>query len=179
MMSASCHGWFASRKEPSSHWNLYPFTQSFTGAYSRGWTFDLPFQGFLITHTHTHTHTHRYTVGLLWTSDQPVAETSTYAGQHETNIHAPSEIRIRDPSNQVAADQRLRPRGHWDRKFVPFTRCKFISVIKSRKSCGMDKLRAQGMWNTYYILHVGDHGHFLLCPTHSIIIIIIVVIVVV
>jgi hypothetical protein len=62
-------------------------------------------------------------VGLLWTSDQPVAETSTYTAQHnietqETNIHAPSEIRIRDPSNQVATDLRLRPRGHWDRQFI-------------------------------------------------------------
>jgi hypothetical protein len=27
-------------------------------------------------------HAYRHTVGLLWTSDQPVAETSTYAGQH-------------------------------------------------------------------------------------------------
>jgi hypothetical protein len=27
-------------------------------------------------------HTHIDTVGLLWTSDQPVAETSTYTGQH-------------------------------------------------------------------------------------------------
>jgi hypothetical protein len=26
-------------------------------------------------------HTYRHTVGLLWTSDQPVAETSTYTGQ--------------------------------------------------------------------------------------------------
>jgi hypothetical protein len=28
------------------------------------------------------THTIRYMVGLLWTSDQPVAEASTYSGQH-------------------------------------------------------------------------------------------------
>jgi hypothetical protein len=35
-----------------------------------------PFRGFLITHTI------RHTVELLWTSDQPVAETSTYTGQH-------------------------------------------------------------------------------------------------
>jgi hypothetical protein len=28
------------------------------------------------------THTIRHTVGLLWTSDQPVAEASTYTGQH-------------------------------------------------------------------------------------------------
>jgi hypothetical protein len=27
-------------------------------------------------------HTIRHTVGLLWTSDQPVAEASTYTGQH-------------------------------------------------------------------------------------------------
>jgi hypothetical protein len=31
------------------------FTNSFTGAYSPGWTFGLPFRGFLITHTHTDT----------------------------------------------------------------------------------------------------------------------------
>jgi hypothetical protein len=56
-------------------------------------------------------------VGLLGTSDQPVAEASTYTGQHnieiqETNIHAPSGIRTRDHSNQAAADLRLRPPGY-------------------------------------------------------------------
>jgi hypothetical protein len=59
----------------------------------------------------------RHTVGLLWTSDQPVSETSTCTVQHnidtqETNIHALSGIRNRDPSNQAAADLRLRPRGY-------------------------------------------------------------------
>jgi hypothetical protein len=58
-----------------------------------------------------------HTVGLLWTSDQPVAKASTYTGQHnietqETNIHALTGIRTRDPSNQAAADLRLRPRGY-------------------------------------------------------------------
>jgi hypothetical protein len=53
-------------------------------------------------------------------SDQPVAETSTYTGQHniqtqQTRIHAPKGILTRDPSNQAAADLRLRPRAHWDR----------------------------------------------------------------
>jgi hypothetical protein len=28
---------------------------SFTGAYNQGWTFGLPFRGFLITHTYRHT----------------------------------------------------------------------------------------------------------------------------
>jgi hypothetical protein len=36
-----------------------------------------PFSGCLY-----HTHNFRHTVGLLWTSDQSVAETSTYTGQH-------------------------------------------------------------------------------------------------
>jgi hypothetical protein len=36
-----------------------------------------PLSGFL-----DHTHKIRHTVGLLWTSDQPVAEASTYTGQH-------------------------------------------------------------------------------------------------
>jgi hypothetical protein len=65
-------------------------------------------------------HTIIHTVGLLWTSDQPLAETSTYTGQHniyiqETNIQAPSGIRTRDPSIQATADLRLRPRSVWNR----------------------------------------------------------------
>jgi hypothetical protein len=56
-------------------------------------------------------------VGLLWTSDQPVAEASTYTEHHinTRDKHAQSWIRTRDPSNQAAADLRLRPRGHCDR----------------------------------------------------------------
>jgi hypothetical protein len=59
----------------------------------------------------------RHTVGLLWTGDQLLAETSTCTGQHnietqETNINALRGIRTRDPSNQAAADLRLRPRGY-------------------------------------------------------------------
>jgi hypothetical protein len=34
-------------------------------------------------------HTYRRTVGLLWTSDQPVAETSTYTGQHKRQTSMP------------------------------------------------------------------------------------------
>jgi hypothetical protein len=61
-----------------------------------------------------------YRVGLLWTSDQPVAEASNYTGQHyietqETNIHALSGIRTRDPSNQAAADLCLRPSAYQSR----------------------------------------------------------------
>jgi hypothetical protein len=56
-------------------------------------------------------------VGLLWTRDRPVAETSTWQHKHsqETNIHAPGGSRTHDPSKRSAADLRLRRRGHWDR----------------------------------------------------------------
>ena len=55
-------------------------------------------------------------VGLLWSSDQPNAETSTW--QHTTlttNIPNPRGIRTHNFSRRAAADPRLRPRGHWDR----------------------------------------------------------------
>jgi hypothetical protein len=57
-------------------------------------------------------------VGLLWTRDRPVAETSTWQHKHshETNIHSPGGIRTHDPSKRSAAGLRPRPRGHWDRQ---------------------------------------------------------------
>jgi hypothetical protein len=59
-------------------------------------------------------------VGLLWTRDRPVAETSTWQYKHaqETNIHARGGIRIHDPSKRSAADLCLRPRGHWHRQKI-------------------------------------------------------------
>jgi hypothetical protein len=58
-------------------------------------------------------------VALLWTSDQPDAEASTW--QHTTlkrHIHAPGGIRTRNSSKWAAADSRLRLRGHWDRRLI-------------------------------------------------------------
>jgi hypothetical protein len=56
-------------------------------------------------------------VGILWTSNQPVAETSTW--QHTTlttdRRPCPGGIRNHNPSKRASADPRLRPRGHWDR----------------------------------------------------------------
>jgi hypothetical protein len=60
-----------------------------------------------------------HSVGLLWTSDQPDAETTTW--QHTTlqgtDVHAPGGIRTHNPSKRAAADPclRLQPRGHWVR----------------------------------------------------------------
>ena len=57
-----------------------------------------------------HNQTLTQKVGLLWVSDQLDAEAATYT-THETNIHALNRIRTRDPSNQAAADLRLRKHG--------------------------------------------------------------------
>ena len=68
-------------------------------------------RGFWITHNET-----PQSVGLLWMSDQPVAQTSTW--QHTTlttDRHAPGGIRTLNLSRRAVADRRLRPRGHWDR----------------------------------------------------------------
>jgi hypothetical protein len=58
-----------------------------------------------------------HSVGLLWTSDQSDAETSTW--QHTTlkekDIHVSGGIQTHNSSKRSAADPRLRPRGHWDR----------------------------------------------------------------
>jgi len=65
-------------------------------------------------------------VGLLWTSDQPVAETSENVVSQQTNIHAPGGTRARNLGKRAAADPRLRPRGNWDR---------FEYTIILHKSC--------------------------------------------
>ena len=57
-----------------------------------------------------------HSVELLWTSDQPDAETSTW--QHITFTkykHPCSGIWTRNPSKRAAPDTRLRLQGHWDR----------------------------------------------------------------
>ena len=70
-------------------------------------------EGSEITHTNA-----PQSVALLWTSDQPVAETSTWQytrHSQRTTIYAPGGIRTGNPSRRSAVDTRLRPLGHWDR----------------------------------------------------------------
>jgi len=58
-------------------------------------------------------------VELLWTSDQLVAQTSTWQHrQHsqQTNVHAPGGVRNHNFGRRAAADLHFRPRGHWDRQ---------------------------------------------------------------
>ena len=67
-----------------------------------------------------HTQDTPQSVGLLWTGDQPDAETSTW--QHtaltQTDIRAYSGIRTHNLSKRAAAEGRLRSRGHWDRFII-------------------------------------------------------------
>jgi hypothetical protein len=95
-----------------SHSFIHSFIHSFTGAYSPGWNFGLPFGVSVITHIQTHGRT-------------PLDEWSgrrrglyQHRTTQETNSHAPSGIRTRDPSNQAAADLRLTRRGYWDRRLT-------------------------------------------------------------
>jgi hypothetical protein len=65
-------------------------------------------------------HTQRRTtfVELLWTSNQPYAETFTWQLTIlTTDIRVSGGIRTHNLSRRVAADLRLRPRGHWGRLF--------------------------------------------------------------
>ena len=65
-------------------------------------------------------------VGLLWTSDQCVAETSPDNTQHsqQTDIHSPGGILTKNISRRAAVDLRLRSGGHWDRRM-------YIVIISS------------------------------------------------
>ena len=53
-------------------------------------------------------------VGLLWTSDQPDATADKTQHSQQTDIHPSGGIRTSNPSNRVAADPPVRPRGHYD-----------------------------------------------------------------
>jgi hypothetical protein len=85
-----------------------------------------------------------HSVGLLWTSDQPVAETSTW--QHTTitrDRHScPGGIRTHNPNKRAAADPRPRPRGHWDRPMV------WILKRKPAEFVYWFVLFALGIWST-------------------------------
>ena len=101
-------------------------------------------------------------VGLLWTSDQLVAETSTW--QHttltETNILAPGGIRTHDLSRRAAADLCLRPRGHWDRQITHIRPWRF--------SCSSPLLSLRYFLIFYYSssIHLSEFCYPLICSSH-------------
>ena len=73
----------------------------------------------IIEASRSHSRTRAHTVGLLWTSNRPVAEISTW--HHTTlttNNYAPGGIRTHNTSKGAAADPRLMSRGHFDRTYI-------------------------------------------------------------
>ena len=106
----------------------------------------LNFWDFEITHKDT-----PQSVELLWTSDQLVAETSTWQHtQHSQQTSMPpagfkpaipvgerpqtyaldrsaTGIRTRNPNRRAAADPRIRPLGHWDRHKTSYIKCKLLT----------------------------------------------------
>jgi len=52
-----------------------------------------------------------HSVGLLWTSDKPVAGSYTWQHTTLTNRHTPGGIRSHNPRKWLSTDPRLRPRG--------------------------------------------------------------------
>jgi hypothetical protein len=70
--------------------------------------------GLLILRFLDHTYDAPQLVGLLWMSDQLVAETSTSQHLQQTNIQYPGGIWTHDLSGRAATNLCLKPCGHWD-----------------------------------------------------------------
>ena len=82
-----------------------------------------------------------HSVGLLWRSDRPDAETSVPDNtQHsqETDIHAHGGIRTRIPGKWATADTHLRPHSHRDR--FHSTRTEYTARIDLAVKCCREKL---------------------------------------
>jgi hypothetical protein len=75
-----------------------------------------------------HTQWPPQSVRLLWTSDQPNAETATW---QQTDLHALGGIRTHNLSRQATANPHLRPRGHWDQQRL-LTQSNNFSLLSPR-----------------------------------------------
>jgi hypothetical protein len=77
---------------------------------------------FIVKASRSHSDT-AHMVRLLWTSDQPNAKYLPDNTQHseDAKFHASGGIRTNNSSKRAAANPRLRPRGHWNRRnfYVP------------------------------------------------------------
>jgi hypothetical protein len=100
-------------------------------------------EGVKIVYFHLITFRHApQSVGLLWARDRPVAETSTWPHMHsqQTNIHYPVAIRTHNPSKLLAADLRLRSRGHGEPDGVCVCVCdKYCALQVLLRWCVCDK----------------------------------------
>jgi hypothetical protein len=110
-------------------------------------------QGLLITEaSRSHSGT-PHSIGLLWTNDQPVAETSTWQQTTLTRDRhpCPREIRTHNPSKRAATDPRLGPRCHWDRHigallYVTTVASNFVSAVLTHEASTLNEQRVCEMW---------------------------------
>jgi len=78
-----------------------------------------------------HAQTPPHSVGLLWMSDRPVSQASSWQHtqlQQERDIHSPAGIRTRRPRKRASTDPLLRPRSCRTSRF------RFLKIVKT--SCG-------------------------------------------
>jgi hypothetical protein len=93
-----------------------------------------------ILHIIRHTHTHARTVGLLWTSDQLVAEAATRTTNTTDERPWPQRrIRAGDTSNGAAADLCLRMHSHRDRQCEKYLSTVCIWFLRAIRFGGSHK----------------------------------------
>ena len=89
-------------------------------------------------------HTQWDSSGRVISPTQRPPPDNTQHSQH-TNIHASGGIRTHNPSKEAAADPRLRPRGHWDRRIKSLVdtnkkwswslKCFYSASDKTKQEC--------------------------------------------
>ena len=82
-------------------------------------------------------------VGLLWTSDQPVAETSTWQHAKLTTDRHPWHRQDSNPQLLQESYRRLIRSGHWDRHLKLYGQY-FSTSAKKGRVCSCDKLYDPG-----------------------------------
>lgn len=95
----------------------YPYVFLFVERKGSVYNFLCPWQnslGRLIFYLSRHTIRHTHSVGLFWTSYEPLTESAPYI---DTRDKVPCPQRDSNPhsSNQAAEINKFRPHGHWDR----------------------------------------------------------------
>jgi hypothetical protein len=120
---ASNKGWLWKTLKESSLLNQYliSITANFISGFffflvlpSSTYLFTAGVEGFVFCNFHLITLKHtQQSVGLLWTRDRPIAETSTWQHKHCTRDKYPCPRWDSNPLSQQALGRR--PRDHWDR----------------------------------------------------------------
>ena len=123
---------------------------SFSWRYNPLWLyFHSPVAGFSllvveVSWPHTTTrHSRLHSSGrVINPSQRPLPDNTQHSKQ--TNIHAPGGIRTHNLSRRAAEDLRLRPRGHWNRRYFKtyntYTRVNFIQTPKFIRTSSHDSL---------------------------------------